>query len=173
VLNLFAYTGAASLLAAKAGAEVTHVDASRKAVAWAKQNQTLSKLGEAPIRWILDDARKFVAREVRRANRYQLILIDPPKFGRGPNGEEWDVFRHLAPLLRDCAQLLAPGRAALVLTTYAIRASALATDGLVRECLAGRRGMTDSGELAVVEQSGGRLLPTSLYTRWMSDETTL
>jgi 23S rRNA (cytosine1962-C5)-methyltransferase len=173
VLNLFAYTGAASLLAAKAGAEVTHVDASRKAIAWAKQNQTLSKLGEAPIRWILDDARKFVAREVRRANRYQLILIDPPKFGRGPNGEEWDVFRHLAPLLRDCAQLLAPGRAALVLTTYAIRASALATDGLVRECLAGRRGMTDSGELAVVEQSGGRLLQTSLYTRWMTDETTL
>ena len=173
MLNLFAYTGAASLLAARAGAEVAHVDASRKAIAWAKENQAVSKLGEAPIRWILDDARKFVAREVRRANRYRLILIDPPKFGRGPGGETWDVFAHLAPLLRDCAQLLAPGRAALVLTTYAIRASALAMDGLVRECLAGRRGATESGELAVVEQSGGRLLPTSLYTRWMSDETTL
>jgi 23S rRNA (cytosine1962-C5)-methyltransferase len=173
VLNLFAYTGAASLLAAAAGAEVAHVDASRKAIAWAKENQAVSKLGEAPIRWILDDARKFVAREVRRANRYQLILIDPPKFGRGPGGEAWDVFAHLAPLLRDCAQLLAPGRAALVLTTYAIRASALATDGLVRECMARRRGITESGELAVIEQSGGRLLPTSLYTRWMSDETTL
>jgi 23S rRNA (cytosine1962-C5)-methyltransferase len=172
-LNLFAYTGAASLLAARAGAEVTHVDASRKAIGWAKQNQAVSRLGEAPVRWILDDVRKFVAREVRRANRYQLILIDPPKFGRGPSGETWDVFAHLAPLLRDCAQLLAPGRAALVLTTYAIRASALAMDGLVRECLAGRRGVTESGELAVVEQSGGRLLPTSLYTRWMSDETTL
>jgi 23S rRNA (cytosine1962-C5)-methyltransferase len=173
VLNLFAYTGAASLLAARAGAEVTHVDASRKAIAWAKQNQAVSRLGEAPIRWILDDARKFVAREVRRANRYQLILIDPPKFGRGPSGEEWDVFTHLAPLLRDCAQLLAPGRAALVLTTYAIRASALAMDGLMRECLADRGGVTESGELAVIEQSRGRLLPTSLYTRWMSDETTL
>ncbi|MFZ1104087.1 MAG: class I SAM-dependent methyltransferase [Hyphomicrobiaceae bacterium] len=173
VLNLFAYTGAASLLAAKAGAEVTHVDASRKAIAWARQNQAVSRLGEAPVRWILDDARKFVAREVRRTNRYRLILIDPPKFGRGPSGETWDVFAHLAPLLRDCAQLLAPGRAALVLTTYAIRASALAMDGLVRECLAGRRGVTESGELAVVEQSGGRLLPTSLYTRWMSDETAL
>jgi 23S rRNA (cytosine1962-C5)-methyltransferase len=114
-----------------------------------------------------------VAREVRRASRYQLILIDPPKFGRGPNGEAWDVFTHLAPLLRDCAQLLAPGRSALVLTTYAIRASALATDGLVRECLTGRRGTTESGELAVIEEAGGRLLPTSLYTRWMSDEITL
>ena len=171
VLNLFAYTGAASLIAARAGAEVTHVDASRKAIAWAKQNQAVSRLDAAPVRWILDDARKFVAREVRRGKQYQLILVDPPKFGRGPNGEEWDVFAHMAPLLRDCVALLAPQRAALVLTTYAIRASALAMDGLVRECLAGRLGATDSGELAVVEQAGGRLLPTSLYTRWTSDET--
>src|SRR5262245_41922699 len=145
VLNLFAYTGAASLLAAKAGAEVTHVDASRKAIAWAKQHQAVSKLGEAPIRWILDDARKFAAREVRRGNKYHFILIDPPKFGRGPEGEVWDVFAHLAPLLRDCAALLAD-RAALVLTTYAIRASALATDSLMRECLAGRPGIVESGE---------------------------
>ena len=170
VLNLFAYTGAASLLAAKAGAEVTHVDASKKAIAWAKQNQAASQLGDAPIRWILDDARKFVAREVRRGRSYHVILIDPPKFGRGPEGEVWDVFTHLAPLLRDCAQLLAPEHAALVLTTYAIRASALVTDALVRECLAGRSGRIESGELAVIEQSGGRLLPTSLYTRWASDD---
>jgi 23S rRNA (cytosine1962-C5)-methyltransferase len=169
VLNLFAYTGAASLLAARAGAEVTHVDASKKAIAWAKQNQAISRLGEAPIRWILDDARKFVAREVRRGNRYHVILVDPPKFGRGPEGEPWDVFTHLAPLLRDCAALLAD-RAALVLTTYAIRASALAIDGLVRDCLAGRPGRIESGELAVVEDSAGRLLPTSLYSRWTSEE---
>jgi 23S rRNA (cytosine1962-C5)-methyltransferase len=170
VLNLFAYTGAASLIAAKTGAEVTHVDASRKAIAWAKQNQAVSRLANAPIRWILDDARKFVAREGRRGSQYHLILIDPPKFGRGPNGEEWDVFAHLATLLRDCSALLAAPRAALILTTYAIRASALATDGLVRDCLAGRGGATESGELAVVEEAGGRFLPTSLYTRWMSDE---
>jgi 23S rRNA (cytosine1962-C5)-methyltransferase len=169
VLNLFAYTGAASLLAAKAGAEVTHVDASRKAIAWARQNQAASGLEAAPIRWILEDARKLVAREVRRGNRYHVILIDPPKFGRGPEGEPWDVFTHLAPLLRDCAALLAD-RAALVLTTYAIRASALATDGLMRDCLAGRSGTVESGELAVVEESAGRLLPTSLYTRWSSEE---
>jgi 23S rRNA (cytosine1962-C5)-methyltransferase len=173
VLNLFAYTGAASLIAARGGAEVTHVDASRKAIAWAKQNQAVSRLVDAPIRWILDDARKFTAREVRRGNRYHLILVDPPKFGRGPNGEEWDVFQHLPVLLRDCAALLAPGRAALILTTYAIRASALAIEGLVRECLAGRRGAIESGELAVIEQAGGRLLPTSLYSRWTCDETSL
>jgi 23S rRNA (cytosine1962-C5)-methyltransferase len=170
VLNLFAYTGAASLLAAAAGAEVTHVDASKKAIAWAKQNQAVSKLGSAPVRWILDDARKFTAREVRRGKSYHLILIDPPKFGRGPEGEIWNVFSDLGPLLRDCDALLAPGRSALVLTTYAIRASALAVDGLVRDCLAGRPGAIESGELAVVEQSGGRLLPTSLFTRWTSDE---
>jgi 23S rRNA (cytosine1962-C5)-methyltransferase len=173
VLNLFAYTGAASLIAARAGAEVTHVDASKKAIAWARQNRTASKLDEAAVRWILEDARKFVARELRRGKSYHLILVDPPKFGRGPEGEVWDVFQHLAPLLRDCAGLLEPGRAALLLTTYAIRASALAMDALVRECLSGHGGAVESGELAVVEDSGGRLLPTSLYTRWTSDEFTL
>ena len=166
VLNLFAYTGAASLIAARAGAEVTHVDASKRAIAWAKQNQAVSKLGEAPIRWILEDARKFVAREVRRGKRYHVILVDPPKFGRGPAGEVWDVFVHLGPLLRDCALLLAASRCALVLTTYAIRASALAMDALVRESLVGRSGNVESGELAVVEEGTGRLLPTSLFTRW-------
>lgn len=170
VLNLFAYTGAASLIAARVGAEVTHVDASKKAIGWAKQNQAVSKLGEASIRWILDDARKFVAREVRRGRTYDVVLIDPPKFGRGPAGEVWDVFLHLGPLLRDCAALLAPERAALVLTTYAIRASALATDGLVRDCLREQKGAVESGELAVVEEAGGRLLPTSMFTRWVRDE---
>jgi 23S rRNA (cytosine1962-C5)-methyltransferase len=170
VLNLFAYTGAASLIAAGVGAEVTHVDASKRAIAWAKQNQAVSKLDEAPVRWILDDARKFVAREVRRGKSYHVVLVDPPKFGRGPGGEVWDVFQHLPPLLRDCAALLAMPRSALVLTTYAIRASALATDALVRECLVGRRGVTESGELAVIEEAGGRLLPTSHFTRWTSDD---
>jgi 23S rRNA (cytosine1962-C5)-methyltransferase len=168
VLNLFAYTGAASLLAAAAGAIVTHVDASKKAIAWAKENQAASKLQDVPIRWMLDDAQKFVAREVRRAKSYHLILIDPPKFGRGPDGEVWDLFEHLPALLKDCARLLAPGRAGLVLTIYAIRASALAFDQLTREVLAGRGGSFASGELAIREADGGRLLPASLFTRWVS-----
>jgi 23S rRNA (cytosine1962-C5)-methyltransferase len=171
VLNLFGYTGAASLLAAAAGAHVTHVDASKKAIAWGKENQAASKLGDAPIRWILDDAQKFVAREVRRAKTYHVILVDPPKFGRGPDGEVWELFEHLPGLLKDCARLLAPGRAALVLTVYAIRASALAFDQLARETLKARGGAFSSGELAIREAgSDPRLLPASLFTRWVSDE---
>jgi 23S rRNA (cytosine1962-C5)-methyltransferase len=172
VLNLFAYTGAATLLAASAGAEVTHVDASKKAIAWAKENQAASGLGEATIRWIMEDARKFVAREVRRGRRYHLILVDPPKFGRGPEGEIWDVFTHLPCLLGKVASLLEPRRSALVLTTYAIRASALAIDGLVRDRLSELRGNVESGELALIDEASGRWLPTSLYTRWFCDETT-
>jgi 23S rRNA (cytosine1962-C5)-methyltransferase len=169
VLNLFAYTGAASLLAAKAGAQVTHVDASKKAIAWAKENQAASALGDAPIRWMLDDAQKFVKREVRRGKTYHLILVDPPKFGRGPDGEVWDLFTHLPPLLKDCAKLLVPSRAALVLTIYAIRASALAFDQLCREALSDRGGSFASGELAIREAEGERALPASLFTRWVSE----
>jgi len=170
VLNLFAYTGAASLLAAAAGAHVTHVDASKKAIAWAKENQAASKLEDAPVRWILDDAKKFVAREVRRGKSYDLILVDPPKFGRGPDGEIWDLFTGLPSLMTDCANLLAPAQAALVLTVYAIRASALAFDQLVREVLGARGGSFESGELAIREDKGQRAVPTSLFTRWMCDD---
>lgn len=166
VLNLFAYTGAASLIAARAGADVTHVDASKKAIGWAKENQGASKLAERPLRWIVEDARKFVAREVRRGKTYHVILVDPPKFGRGPEGEVWDFFTHMPALLRDCEKLLAPKYAALIVTSYAIRASALAIDGLVRECLDGRPGAIETGELALVETGAQRLLPTSLFTRW-------
>ncbi len=165
VLNLFAYTGAASLIAAKAGAEVTHVDASKKAIQWAKENQTATKLTDAPIRWILDDARKFAAREVRRKRSYHMILIDPPKFGRGPDGEKWDLFTHLAPLIKDCTKLLSPNDANLILTVYAIRASALAFEQLLRQELDGKGGSFDSGELAI-RAKGGNAVPTSLFTRW-------
>lgn len=167
VLNLFAYTGAASLIAAAAGAQVTHVDASKKAIAWAKENQGASGLGAASIRWMLDDAAKFAAREVRRGRSYDMILVDPPKFGRGPDGEVWDLYTSLPPLMKDCAALLAPG-GALVLTVYAIRASALAFDQLCREALSGRGGHFQSGELAIREESGARAVPTSLFTRWSS-----
>ena len=168
VLNLFGYTGAASLLAAKAGAEVTHVDASKKAVAWARENQAASKLGEAPIRWIVDDAVKFTAREVRRGRGYNIILIDPPKFGRGPAGETWDLFTGLKPLLEDCAKLLDNKSAAIVLTVYAIRASTLAFAQLTEEVIGKKSGAYEIGELVIREQAGNRVVPTSLYTRWRS-----
>jgi 23S rRNA (cytosine1962-C5)-methyltransferase len=171
VLNLFAYTGLASLIAAKAGAEVTHVDASKKSVAWAKENQAASALSESGVRWIVDDATKFVAREVRRGKTYHGIVLDPPKFGRGPEGETWDLFEHLPTLLRDCAKLLAPGNAFVVFTAYAIRASALAMDGAMRDVLKAAGGTFERGELAIREvpapgTDAARLLPTSLYVRW-------
>jgi 23S rRNA (cytosine1962-C5)-methyltransferase len=170
VLNLFAYTGAASLLAAAAGAHVTHVDASKKAIGWAKENQAQSGLQQAHIRWILDDAQKFVAREVRRGKTYDLILVDPPKFGRGPDGEVWDLFQHLPPLLAGCAKLVAPGRSAMVLTVYAIRASALAFHQLLEDTLKARGGEIESGELAIRASQGAHAVPTSLYSRWCSDD---
>lgn len=165
VLNLFGYTGAASLLAARAGAEVTHVDASKKAVAWARENQAASKLDSAKVRWIVDDAAKFAARDVRRGKTYHVILIDPPKFGRGPAGEVWDLFTHLPALLEDCAKLVAPGTAAMVLTVYAIRASALAFDQLMQDTLKEQKGDFDRGELAIAAKSGPAV-PTSLFVRW-------
>lgn len=169
VLNLFGYTGAASLLAAAAGAEVTHVDASKKAISWARENQAASKLESAPIRWILDDAQKFVRREGRRGRTYHMLLVDPPKFGRGPDGEVWDLFTNLPVFLQDCAKLFDQKQAAMVLTIYAIRASALAFDQLAREVLADRGGNFQSGELAIREHDGARMLPASLFTRWVSD----
>jgi 23S rRNA (cytosine1962-C5)-methyltransferase len=165
VLNLFGYTGAASLIAAKAGAEVTHVDASKKAIQWGKENQAASKLDAAKVRWLLDDAAKFATRDVRRGKTYHMILVDPPKFGRGPDGEVWDLFKNLPEFLGDVAKLLAPNDAAMVLTVYAIRASALAFDQLMRDALAGKGGSFESGELAI-RSANASLVPTSLFVRW-------
>jgi 23S rRNA (cytosine1962-C5)-methyltransferase len=169
VLNLFGYTGAASLIAAKMGAEVTHVDASKTAIAWGRDNQSASKLSAAKIRWILDDAAKFAARDVRRGKTYHMILVDPPKFGRGPDGEVWELFASLPALMRDCAQLLAPSQASLVLTVYAIRASALAIGQLVAEALAARKGQLEVGELMTAEESRPVGVPTSMFTRWTAE----
>jgi 23S rRNA (cytosine1962-C5)-methyltransferase len=149
------------LIAAEAGAEVTHIDASKKAIAWARENQALSKLDDKPIRWILDDAPKFAAREVRRGRRYDGILLDPPKFGRGPKGEVWELFRDLPEMLRLCRDILKPA-GFLILTAYAIRASFLSLDRLAQEVLGSG---VESGEMALIDQ-GGKLLPTSLFCRW-------
>lgn len=174
VLNLFGYTGAASLLAAAAGAEVTHVDASKKAIQWGRENQAASGLEDRPVRWILDDAAKFVAREVRRGRTYHVILVDPPKFGRGPKNETWDLFRDLPRFLDDCAALLAPkGPAGMVLTVYAIRASAIAFSQLAGQVIsrAGHTGDMETGELVLRPRVGQGLgVPTSLFVRWARNE---
>jgi len=165
VLNLFGYTGAASLILAANGARVTHVDASKKAIGWARENQEASGLTDAAIRWICDDAAKFVAREVRRGRTYHGVLLDPPKFGRGPKNETWDLFEDLAPLLSDIARIIADDARFVILTAYAIRASALAVSRTLEEALAGRGGTVTAGELAIREATG-RLLPTSMFATW-------
>jgi 23S rRNA (cytosine1962-C5)-methyltransferase len=166
ILNLFAYTGIASLVAAKAGAEVTHIDASKKAIGWARENQSAGNLDTLRIRWICDDAVKFVEREQRRGNRYDGIILDPPKFGRGPKGEVWNIFTDLRPLLAGCAALLSEDAIFLILTAYSIRSSFYSIDELSAEALAGRGGLLESGELVLREDGGGRRLSTSLFSRW-------
>lgn len=170
ILNLFAYTGVASLLAASVGAQVTHVDSSKKSIGWAKDNQALSNLSDKSIRWICEDARKFVAREVRRGSKYDGILLDPPKFGRGTEDEVWNLFDDLPDFMRDIGQILNPDTGFLILTAYAIRASYLSFYELTRDVL-GDRFEYDCGELAIQEyrqerqSEAGRLLGTSLYVR--------
>ncbi len=166
-LNLFGYTGVASLVAAAAGAEVTHVDASKKSVAYARENATLSGLEDAPVRWIVEDARKYVAREVRRGSKYQGIILDPPKYGRGPTGEVWRLFEDLPGLLTDCAALLADDADFLLVNGYAARVSGLSLAHLTRQALAGRSGVIDWGELALVEDSERAAeIGLSFFARW-------
>ena len=168
VLNLFGYTGVASLVMAAAGAHVTHVDASKKAVGWARENAELSGLADAPIRWITEDARKYVQREVRRGSQYEGIILDPPKYGRGPTGEVWRLFEDLPELAGLCARLLSGNAKFLVLNAYAERISGAALAGLLAEKLADRGGQIEWGELALNEDRGDRAIGMSFYARWSS-----
>ena len=173
VLNLFGYTGVASLVCAHAGAAVTHVDASKKAVGWARENAGLSDLAERPIRWIVEDARKYVARELKRGSRYDGVILDPPKFGRGPGGEVWRVFEDLPGLLHDCAGLLSDDAAFLLLNAYAARISGLSLAHLMQEATASRGGRIDWGELALSEEhrrdAPGREIGLSFFARWSAE----
>jgi 23S rRNA (cytosine1962-C5)-methyltransferase len=164
ILNLFAYTGAATLAAAKAGASVTHLDASKKAIQWGKDNQEASGLQDKPIRWICDDAKAFVAREIRRGRKYDGIILDPPKFGRGPDGERWQIEEDLAPFLKDCASLLSDEPSFMILTAYAMRLSSVTLGAMMSDVVKG--GEVDYGELLIKQQNGDRFLSTSLYARW-------
>lgn len=167
ILNLFGYTGVASLVCAAAGAEVTHVDASKKSVAWARENAELSSLGDRPIRWIVEDARKYVARELRRGSKYDGVILDPPKYGRGPTGEVWRLFEDLPALVHDCAALLSDGADFLVLNAYAARISGLSLAHLMRDATDGRAGRIDWGELALSEAgSDARAIGLSFFARW-------
>lgn len=165
-LNLFGYTGVGTLALSECG-PVAHVDASKKSVAQARENAALSGMAERPIRWLVDDAAKFAAREVRRGRRYDGIILDPPKFGRGPDGEVWRLEEGLPPLISDCRRLLDADSRFLFLTVYAVRMSSLALAGLLTEHFADLPGTIEHGDLAVREEGeGGRPLPTAIFARW-------
>jgi 23S rRNA (cytosine1962-C5)-methyltransferase len=166
MLNLFGYTGVGSQALSRHG-RVTHVDASKKSVAQARANAALAGMEDRPVRWLLDDAAKFAAREVRRGRRYDGIILDPPKFGRGPEGEVWRLEEHLPGLIADCRALLDDQSRFLFLTVYAVRMSSLAIGGLLAEALADLPGTVEHGDLAVREDGPhGRLLPTAIFARW-------
>jgi 23S rRNA (cytosine1962-C5)-methyltransferase len=167
VLNLFGYTGLASLAAAAAGASVTHVDASKKSVGWARENQELSGLSDKPIRWIVEDALKYVQREVKRGVKYDGVILDPPKFGRGPKGEIWEVYKSLPNLLEDIRNCLSDHPLFVIVTVYAVRASAIHVSQAVDEMMKRyKNGTLDSGELVTREKSANRLLSQAVYARW-------
>ncbi|WP_372338773.1 class I SAM-dependent methyltransferase [Mangrovibrevibacter kandeliae] len=170
LLNLFGYTGLASLLAARAGAEVTHVDASRKAIAWARENGEVAGLGDRPIRWLTEDAVRYVEREAKRASRYDAILLDPPRFGRGPKGEVWQILEDLPYLLDLTRQILTDRPLFVILTAYSIRSSFYALSELMAESFRGLGGRIEAGEL-VIREAGEepRNLSTSLFSRWIAD----
>ena len=167
ILNLFAYSGVASLHAARAGAEVAHVDASRKAIAQAFENRDEAGLEAAPIRFITEDAGRFVEREIRRGRTYDGILLDPPKYGRGPKGERWQIEADLMPLLRGCRDLMSETPLFLLLTIYAIRASSQAAHYALADMMAGAGGSVSSGELVSVEAGDNpRVVSQANFARW-------
>ena len=168
-LNLFGYTGVGTLAMSAAGANLVHVDASKKSVEAGKDNAALSKMGANPIRWMIDDAAKFAAREVRRERRYDGIILDPPKYGRGPTGKVWRLEEGLPGLIADCRKLLDAESRFLILTVYAVRMSALAIGELVTQALADLGGTVECGDMAVREEARGLLLPAAIFARWSSD----
>lgn len=168
ILNLFAYTGIASLVCAGAGAQVTHVDASKPTIGWARENQAASELEAKPIRWILDDAVKFVEREIKRGVRYDGIIMDPPVYGHGPDGQPWDFTKDFPRLMEVCKQVLSDQPLFVLVNAYAVSASAIMLENVLTDYLKPLNGIVESGELALKEENSERLLSTGIFGRWSS-----
>ena len=166
VLNLFGYTGGATLAALSAGAEVTHVDGSKTAITWAKENAELSGLAGKPVRWIIDDARKFVMREIKRGGKYDAIIMDPPSFGRGAKGEIWKIETDFIKLLEDCSKILFDNPVFFLINGYAAGYSSNAYYNVIKEIVEKYGGQTEIGELTIEESRGKRLLPCGIFVRW-------
>ncbi len=170
VLNLFGYTGGASLICAQAGAKVVHVDGSKSAISWATDNAELSGLKDSPIRWILDDARVFVEREIKRGRKYDAIIMDPPAFGHGANKEIWKIEENFLPLVEDCMKILKTkeegGPLFFLINGYSAGYSALAYKNNLLDLEKEFGGKVEVGELAIEETGSGRLLPAGIFARW-------
>ena len=174
VLNLFGYTGGSTLACSQAGAHLVHVDAAKGVVDWARKNAELSGLADRPVRWIVDDAMKFIEREERRGNTYQGIILDPPSFGRGPQGEVFKIEDHLVPLLQACKELLAKDALFVLYSCHTPGFTPLTLQNQL-EIVTDRRGGTiEAGEMAIAEEArgkqSGRLLPSGVLARWLADE---
>ncbi|HEY4512907.1 MAG TPA: class I SAM-dependent methyltransferase [Candidatus Paceibacterota bacterium] len=168
-LNLFGYTGVASLFALRAGADVTHVDASWQSLKWAKENQAASGLEDMPMRVIEDDVLKFLEREAKRGNRYDAIIMDPPKFGRGPKGEVWKIEEMLPRLLLQIKKVLSDKPIFVILTSYAVESSSLSLGHALSDTMKDFKGSTESGELCVLEKSNGRNMSLANTSIWSTE----
>ncbi len=166
ILNLFGYTGGATLAAAQAGAEVCHLDASKTAISWARENAEISGLADKPVRWILDDAMAFVKREIKRGRQYDGIIMDPPAFGHGPKGEMWRIEENFIELLDLCRQVLSVKPLFFLINGYASGYSSIAYENNLLSLIKKYGGEIEKGELAILESSGKRLLPCGIFARW-------
>jgi 23S rRNA (cytosine1962-C5)-methyltransferase len=166
VLNLFGYTGAASVAAAKAGAAVCHVDAAEGMVKWCRENAALSGLADAPVRYIVDDCLKFARRELKRGRRYDAVIMDPPTYGRGSSGEMWRLEDNLWELLKECRALLSDTPLFFLINAYTARLSPTVVANLLGELLPGRAGRITAGEIGLPIRSDGKVLPCGIYGRW-------
>ncbi|MFA6251659.1 MAG: class I SAM-dependent methyltransferase [Candidatus Paceibacterota bacterium] len=168
VLNLFAYTGGATLACAKAGAEVCHVDGSKTAVEWAKENAKLSGLEDAPIRWIVDDVISFLKREVKRGRKYDAIIMDPPSFGHGPHDELWKIEENFLELMKLCRGLLSDKPLFVLINGYTAGYSPIVYENNLKEMMKDYKGQIEIGELAIEESDSERLLPCGIFAKWES-----
>ncbi|MDD4761679.1 MAG: class I SAM-dependent methyltransferase [Candidatus Pacebacteria bacterium] len=166
VLNLFGYTGGATLACASSGASVVHVDSSRSAVSWARENAEISDLSGKPIRWILDDAVKFVEKEIRRGNKYDGLILDPPAFGHGPNKEIWKIEKDFTNLVLNLEKIISSHPLFVLLSGYAAGYSAIAYENNLEIFKKSFGGVIEKGELAIMEKGSERLLPCGIFARW-------
>jgi len=166
VLNLFAYTGGATLACAKAGAEVCHVDGSKTAVEWARENAKLSELEDAPVRWIVEDVLVFLKREIKRGRKYDAIIMDPPSFGHGPDGEMWKIEDDFVVFVDECKKLLSDRPLFFLISGYAAGYSSTAYRQNISDLLSKFGGTLEDGELGIEEKGTGRILPCGIFARW-------